>query len=74
MRPTLQPRLQRSFKHGDHRRFHSMIINVCEFDSLSLPALDHEAMCVNTTLLTHRKITDLQFHHSFRECPVHLDA
>ena len=49
MRPTLQPRLQGSFKHGDRRRLHSMIMQVCEFDFLSLPALDHEAMCVSGT-------------------------
>ena len=47
MWPTLQPRLQGSFKHGDHRRFHSMIMQVCEFDFLRLTALDHEAMCVS---------------------------
>ena len=44
MRPTLQPRLQGSFKHGNHRRFHSMIMQVCEFDFLRHTALDHEAM------------------------------
>ncbi len=38
MRPTLQSRLQGSFKHGKHRRSHSMIMHVCEFDFLSLPA------------------------------------
>ena len=53
MRPTLQPRLQGSFKHGDHRRFHSMIMQVCEFDFLRLTALDHEAMCVSGTPLEH---------------------
>jgi hypothetical protein len=36
MRPTLQPRLQGSSKHGDHRRFHSMIMQVCEFDPVGL--------------------------------------
>jgi hypothetical protein len=51
MWPTLQPRLQSSFKHGDHRRFHSMIMHVCELDFLSLPALGHEAMCVSGTPL-----------------------
>ncbi len=51
MGPTLQPRLQGSFKHGNRRRFHSMIMNVCEFNFLSLPALDHEAMCVSCTPL-----------------------
>ncbi len=51
MRPTLQSRLQGSFKHGKHRRFRSMIMHVCEFDFLSLPALDHEAMCVSGTPL-----------------------
>ncbi len=54
MRPTLQPRLQGSFKHGSHRRFHSMIMQVCEFDFLRLTALDHEAMCVSGTLLAQR--------------------
>ena len=49
MRPTLQPRLQGSFKHDERRRFHSMIMQVCEFDFLSLPALDHEAMCSSGT-------------------------
>lgn len=34
MRPTLQPRLQGSFKHGDRRRFHSMIMQ--EFVSQNL--------------------------------------
>jgi hypothetical protein len=46
MRPTLQPRLQGSFKHGNHRRVHSLIMQVCEFDFQRLTALDHEAMCV----------------------------
>jgi hypothetical protein len=46
MSPTLQPRLQGSFKHGNHRRFHSMIMHVCEFDFLRLAALDHEAVCL----------------------------
>jgi hypothetical protein len=46
MRPTLQSRLQGSFKHGDHRRFYNMIRQVCEFDFLRLTALDHDATCV----------------------------
>ena len=44
MRPTLQRGLQGSFKHGNHRRFHGMIMQVCEFDFLRHTALDHEAM------------------------------
>jgi hypothetical protein len=53
MSPTLQPRLQGSFKHGNHRRFHSRILQVCEFDFLRLTALDHEAMCVSGTPQGH---------------------
>jgi hypothetical protein len=44
MRPTLQPGLQGSFKHGDLRRFNSMIMQVFEFDGLWLKALEHKAM------------------------------
>jgi hypothetical protein len=55
MRLTLQPRLQGSFKHGNHRKFHSMIMQVCEFDFLRFTALDHEAMCVGGTPVAHRR-------------------
>ena len=54
MRPTLQPRLQGSFKHGNHRRFHRMIMHVFELDFLSLPTLDHEAMCVSGSPLKRK--------------------
>jgi len=46
MRPTLQPRLQASLKHGNHRRFHSMIMQVCEFDLLSFTPLKRKNGCV----------------------------